>query len=277
MERKARRICFVSISAALLFSAAAAAQTVEVREVTVKKDRPDEVFYRAATRVVLWIQDEVGQFESLVGGRSELRRFEDGQGTDLIAAHRQQTRRWEEKVNQLREEGRFVSFGRSRELLSAEEMDDEGASGFYLTVESWGLPAEGARSLRLSASVPYIAAHEQLRTKSFDDFVFDDTKIIEVGGYGIRPADFSTSESTRQFKLYTNLPVRELRIHSGEGTQIGGIAYTYNGRPVVEMDAAYFDKPVKLVITYQVPQRMEAEFDLRIGLGTGLLPSTSSY
>jgi hypothetical protein len=43
------------------------------------------------------------------------------------------------------------------------------------------------------------------------------------------------------------------------------------------MDAAYFEKPVKLVITYRVPQRMEAEFDLRIGLGTGLLPSTSSY
>jgi hypothetical protein len=257
----------------LLLPAAAAAQTVEVREVSVKKDRPDEIFYRAATRVVLWIRDDVGQFESLVGGRAELRRFEDDRGTDLIAAHREQTRSWKEKVDRLREEGRFVSFGRSRELLSAEEMDDEGAGGFYLTVESWGLPAEEARSLRLSASVPYITALEERRTKSFEDFVFANTKIIEVEGYGLRPTDFSTSEGTRQFKLYTNLPVRELRIHSPEGTRVGGIAYTFNGRPVVEMDAAYFDKAVKLVVTYQVPQRMEARFDLKIGLGTGLLPA----
>ena len=275
MGRKARRINLLTISVALLLSTAASAQTVEVREVTVKKDRPDEVFYRAATRVVLWVQDEVGEFESLIGGRAELHRFEDDQGTDLIAAHREQTRRWKEKVDQLRKEGCFVSFGRSRDVLSAEEMDDEGARGFYLTIESWGIPAKGARSLRLSASIPYIATLEEVRTKTYDDFVFDNTKIIEVEGFGIRPTDFSTSEGIRQFKLYTVLPVRELRIHSKEGSRVGGIVYTLNGRPVVEMDAAYFDKPVKLVITYRVPQRMEAEFDLNIGMGTGLLPDGS--
>ncbi len=99
------------------------AQTVDLREISVKKNRPDEIFHKAATVISFWITDEVGSFETIIKQDSHITVFEDDRGLNLIAAHYKEITAWEEQAKMLAGNGRYVSMGRSQELLSAVRLE----------------------------------------------------------------------------------------------------------------------------------------------------------
>jgi hypothetical protein len=243
--------------------------TVEVREVRVRRNRPDEVFHEAGTTVVFWVKDEAGVYESILDNESGIDVFEDSTGRDLITAHWDAVDAWGEKVDRLREQGRFVSMGRSRDLYTTDGLDvDDGGSGFYLTVDSWALPAAETRSFRIEGAFTYVLASETVTRTAFDEINLRDTKIVRVAGYGIRPEDFSRSDDMLSFTLYTNLPLTRFEVRDQEGERAGGIIYTMNGRPVVEMPEALFDRQVELVVEYREPivRRVEISEEVELGL-----------
>ena len=241
---------------------------VDVREVSVRKNRPDEVFHEAGVAVTFWVHDEAGTFANLVPGETELRAFADSTGKDLIAGHHAQRRAWNEKVERLRNEGRFVSMGRSTRLLEADELDDdEGAAGFYLTVDSWDLPAPGAETISVTAEVTYVLGGEEEVRDQREDLVLGDTKIISAGEWGVRPTDFNRDDGMIRFTLSSALPLTRFNVYNEAGEQVGSIVYIMNGRPVVEMPESLFDAPIDLLMTYREPIKRSVTIDEQVDVG----------
>lgn len=244
------------------------ASEIEVREVLVRMNRPDEVFHKAATSVTLWVRDGAGEFETLLRHESDITAFQDSSGTDLIAGHSRQIEAWDERVETLRKEGRFVHMGRSRELLSADALEsDEGAEGFYLTVESWAIPATDAETLRLAGNLSYVVATDEQRQRVFEEINLADRKIVRIGEWGIRPTDFNTQDGTRRFALSTTLPIEQFEIRSTDGEELGGIVFRLNGRPMVEIPTGVFEQTVHLTVTYRAPLRRTVSFDRQVDVG----------
>lgn len=246
----------------------AAEPGIEVREIAVRKNRPDEVFHDAGTSVSFWVNDEAGEFTWILPGDTEVTRFADSEGIDLIAGHERRIRAWEEKVDRLRDEGRFVSMGRTRALYRAERLDaEEGVSGFYLVIESWEVPSPQARSLRVTAEISYNVSTDKIVHEEFEEIDLHDTKIIRWDDYGVRPTDFNRSEGTLSFTLVSELELRRFDVRNADGEVVGGIAYRFNNRPVVEMPEDLFEEPVHLRIEYRVPVRRRVVIDEVIDVG----------
>ena len=147
------------------------------------------------TAVTFWVRDEIGEFTRILANGTGIGELADSSGEDLIAGHREQARAWEEKVDRLREEGRWVSMGRTRELYRADRLDwDEGVAGFYLVVESWDVPAPEADSLTVAGQISYIVSTGERFREVFDEIDMHETKIIPVGDYAVGPSDFNTIE-----------------------------------------------------------------------------------
>ena len=241
---------------------------VSVQEVRVRKNRPDEVFHNAGTSVTFWVQDEAGVFESILTNESGVTQLADDTGTDLIARHEDELVAWREKVARLREEGRFVHMGRSRALYEAEGLDqDEGVVGFYLTVESWALPSEEATSLHVEGEFSYVVATETPARHVFDAINLQETKIVMVDDYGIRPTDFDHEDEMLRFTVWTNLPLTRFEVRDTEGETVGTIIYTMNGRPVVEMPERLFEETVELIVEYREPLERKVRIDEVVDVG----------
>lgn len=244
------------------------AQSVDIREITVRKNRPDEIFHKAATVVSLWISDEVGSFETIIMKDSEIEIFEDNKGFNLIAAHDQAIKAWDKRVKQLAKQNRYVSMGRSRELLSAEGLDeDDGVSGFYLTIESWALPSAGSTTLHVAGTVNYIVALDEQAVEVFSDLIPKEMEIIYIDEYEIEFSDISTSDGIVSFTFYSELPVTDAAFYNSNGKQIADILYTMNGNLVMEMEEEYFNSAIRLVVSYRKTSKLSVRFDEIAGFG----------
>lgn len=245
-----------------------AAQTVEVREIIIKKNRPDEIYYKAAAAVTLWIQDDHGSFERIIMEHSRVDIFEDNLGLNLIKAHGEAIISWEHKVKELAKQNRYVSMSRSHYLLSAEGLDeDEGVSGFYLTLESWALPSKGSSSLHLSGIITYVVALEEQSEETFSELFPVETKNIHIGDYEIEFSDISTNNGMVGFTLYSELPVTDVIFYNSEGEQVSDFLYSMNGNPVMEMPEEYYNSHVSLTIFYKKTMTQSVVFDENVGLG----------
>jgi len=244
------------------------AQTFDVREISIKKNRPDEIYYKAATKVSIWVSDDIGSFESLLIDESHIDVFKDDKGFDLIDAHYKAIKAWDEKVANLAKNNTYVSMGRSRELLSAEGLDDnEGATGFYLTVESWTLPAKDSRSLHLAGNVSYLVALHKKNSKIFSEMVFGDTESFQIDDYKVSLSDYSEDDDMCEFAFNSELPIDDAAIYNSDGEKIGGITWRMDGVPYLEIPKDYWNKPVKLEVIYRNLRKLSPSFDETVGLG----------
>ena len=244
------------------------AQTVDLQEISVKKNRPDEIFYKASTELVFWICDNVGSFEFMNMEDSRLEIFEDDKGLDLLEAHNKTISSWEEKVSQLADTGRYVSMGRSRDFLSAEGLDeDDGVTGFYLNVESWALPSNGATSLHVAGLINYVVSLEVQEEESFPDIIPVGTTNFYINEYKIEFSDISIDKDIVYFTLNSNLPITDVVFFNKNKDQVSELLYTMNGNPVMEMEEEYFNSALRLVVTYKKTKILFIEFDEIVGLG----------
>jgi len=243
------------------------AQSVEVREISIMKDRPDEIYYQAATKISLWISDNIGSFQFMDMDNSYLEIFEDDQGLDLITSHENAIDAWNKKVKNLAKNGRYVSMSRSHNLLSADGLDeDEGISGFYLNIDSWALPSSATRTLHISGVVSYVVALEEQLEETFFDFIVADNDIIKIDGYRVEFTNISGKNEMVEFTMDSQLPVINVEFYNSNGVSISEILYTLNGNPVIEIPKANFDSKVTLIVTYNKTMELNIKFNKIVGL-----------
>jgi len=244
------------------------AQSVEVREISVKKNRPDEIYHRAATKVTFWINDNEGDFNSIVLEDSYLEVFEDDKGTNLIAAHDEAISAWEDKVESLAKKGHYVGFDRTQEFFKPDKFDwDDDVPGFYLDVESWAVPAKGAQTLHIAGKVCYMVALSEVNMEVFSEFILGETKSFRIGENEIRLSDYEDYGDFYNFTLYSDTPLTDIVISNGTEEWIGGVSYTMNGDPVMEIYKEYWNTPVKLEVSYRNLKKLSVSFDETVGLG----------
>jgi hypothetical protein len=252
----------------LLMSVPALGQSVTVQELRVQRDRPDEVFYRAGTTVTFRIVDEAGPFETILDGKSDITVFRDDAGTDLLTAHRKAVVAWERRVEELRSEGRFVSMGRDRDIVRAERFEsDAELTGFYLTVESWGVPRASAESVHVKGELQYLVSTNERISKELEGVDLRSLQQTELGGYQIRLRDKSRQDGQYRMTLYTDLPLTGFVVRNEDGEEIGGIRMTMNGRPIVSLPAQAASGPVNVTLIAKKPLRRTLELSKSVTPG----------
>ena len=246
------------------------APPVEVREIHVKKDRPDESFPKAGTSLTLWVRDTLGTFSSVVADETTISAFRDDAGTDLIAAHEDAIVAWKEKKKRLKNEGRFVSTSRARELYETEGFGgsfSEGVSGFYLTIESWGLPSSDATALHVEGTVTYVLGLDEMPTKRFSDLVLGETSTLEAEDQTIEVTNSSARNDRQRFRLESPLSIEKFQIRDEQDEEIGSIQMTVNDQPVVDMPKEAYNTPVTVVMTYKKPKIRTVTVDETVSVG----------
>ncbi len=264
-------LVFSSTTAGPAIAQSGASPPVELREMQVKKDKPTETFHKAGTAVTFWVKDTLGTFASVVDAETEVTTFRDDAGTDLVAAHQTAVRDWREKKDSLAQEGRMVSSGRSQSLVEAEAFEDdpfsEGAPGFYLTLESWGLPASGATQLRVTGTVTYLVSRDETATKRLPETVLAKTDSLTVNGHPIRIDNTGTQDGEQQFRVITSLPLTSFEVKNQKGESFGGLGMILNGHPVVTVPGTVFNQPATVVVTYNPTMERTVEIDRRVQVG----------
>jgi hypothetical protein len=254
----------------MLMAMPALGQSVTVQELRVERDRPDEVFYRAGTTVTFRIVDEAGPFETIVDSESDITVFRDDTGTDLLTAHRKAVVAWERRVEELRSEGRFVSMGRDRGIMRAESFEsDADVTGFYLTVESWGLPGDSAARLHVEGELRYLVSTDERISKELEGVDLRSLKQAELEGYPIRLREKSRQDGQFRITVYTDLPMTGFVVENADGEEIGGIRMTMNGRPIVSLPAKAASAPVNVTLIAQKPLRRTLELSKSVAPGLG--------